>query len=158
MPPIESKNFFSSESLTRLAAVQGKTIEKIVCHLWQNNFNKNEVMELIDNVELIFTNQQKLTISSNSEGDALDVIDFNYTETTAALEKEFEGKIKLFAVNASETKMWIDIKGKILQNIKITKQDEFYAADSILLDFGDEKRTISINPVDGLMIDYYEEV
>ena len=138
--------------------VQGKIIEKIVCHLWQNSINKNEIMELIDNLEINFTDKQKLTISSNAEGDALDVIDFNYGETSLALEKEFEGKIKLFAVNASDTKMWKDIKGKKLQSVQISKHNGFYSADSILLDFGDEKRIVTINPMDGLIIDYYEEV
>jgi len=153
-----SNNYFSNEALAKFTAAQGKTVEKIICHLWQNSINKNEVMELVDNLEIHFTDKNKLTISSNSEGEALDAINFNYKETALALEKEFEGKIKLFPVNASTTKMWEDVIGKKLHSVQITKQDEYYIADSLLLNFGDEKRTVSINPMDGLIIDYFEEV
>ncbi len=151
-------NYFSTEALARFASAQGKTVEKIICHLWQNSTNKNEVMELIDNLEINFTDKQKLVISSNEAGDALDAIEFNYKETAEALEKEFEGKIRLFAVDASATKMWEDVIGKKLLSVQITKEEGFYVTDSLLLNFGDEKRTVSINPMDGIIIDYFEEV
>jgi hypothetical protein len=153
-----TKNYFSNEALAKFAVAQGKTVEKVICHLWQNNINKNEVMELIDNLEIHFNDKHKLTISSNAEGDALDAINFNFRETAEALKKEFEGKIKLLPVNASTTKMWEDVTGKKLESVQIVKEGEYYLADSILLNFGVEKRTVSINPADGLIIDYFEEV
>jgi len=149
--------YFSHQALARFVAAQGKVIDKIVCHLWQNSMNQNDVVEIIDNVELHFADEKKLTISCNESGDGLDAIDFNAKETAIALRDEFNGKIKLFAVDASTTKMWKDVIGKTLQSIQLTKDGEYYKADSLMLNFGDEKRTISISPVDGLIIDYYEE-
>ncbi len=152
------ENYFSNEALAKFAAAQNRTVEKIICHLWQNSTNKNEVMELVDNLEIHFTDKHKLTICANTEGDALDAIDFNFKETALALQNEFDGKIKLFPVNASTTKMWEDVIGKKLYSVQITRKDEHYMADSLLLNFGEEKRTVSINPMDGLIIDYFEEV
>jgi hypothetical protein len=149
--------YFTNEALARFAAAQGKTVEKIVCHLWQNNMNQNDVVEIIDNVELHFTDQQKLTISCNQQGDGLDAIEFDAKATAIALREEFEGRIKLFRVDASSTKMWEAVPGQKLQSIQITKEGDYYKADSIMLNFGEEKRTISIGPLDGLIIDYYEE-
>ena len=149
--------YFSNEALARFVSAEGKTIEKIVCHLWQNNLNPNETVEIIDNVELHFTDQNKLTISCNENGDGLDVIDFKPQQTARELREEFGGKIKLFAINASTTEMWKDVIGLPLVHVKVTKQNDFYLADSVMLNFGEEKRTVSIGPLDGLIIDYYEE-
>lgn len=154
---MENEVYFSHEALARFASAQGKTVEKIICHLWQNSINKNEVMEIIDNVELHFTDKQKLTISCNENGDGLDAIEFNPQKTAKELREEFDGKIKLFQVNASTTTMWQDVIGKQLVTVQISRNGEYYKADSLMLNFGEEKRTISINPMDGLLIDYYEE-
>ncbi len=134
----DTKHYFSNEALAKFASAQGKTVEKIICHLWQNSINKNEVMEIIDNLELHFTDKHKLTISANPDGDALDAISFNYKDAALALTEEFQGKIKLLPVNASSTKMWEDVIGKVLETVQIAKDGEFYLADSILLNFGEE--------------------
>jgi hypothetical protein len=149
--------YFTNEALARFASAQGKTVEKILCHLWQNNMNANDVVEIIDNVELHFTDGQKLTISCNQQGDGLDAIEFDAKTLAMELKEEFEGKIKLFRVDASPTKMWEAVPGKVLESIQITKEGDYYKADSLMLNFGEEKRTVSIGPLDGLIIDYYEE-
>lgn len=149
--------YFSNEALARFLAAEGRKVSKIVCHLWQNTHDQSGSVELIDNVELHFTDSQKLTISCNANGDGLDAIDFDYTSTAKALHAEFNGKIKLFSVNASTTTMWEAVIGKTLENVRVTKMGEYYKADSVVLDFGEEKREISIGPLDGLVIDYYEE-
>jgi hypothetical protein len=151
------KIFFTSEALARFVSAQDLIVEKIVCHLWQNTIDANNTVELIDNVELHFNGDKKLTISCNEAGDGLDVIDFDYRKTARALHTEYDGRIKLFAVDASTTKMWESVIGKVLKKVRVTRDDGNYLADSIVLDFGEELREISIAPLDGLIIDYYEE-
>ncbi|MES2681621.1 MAG: hypothetical protein V4635_17125 [Bacteroidota bacterium] len=154
---MDHKEYFSDEALARFVTAQGKTVEKIICHLWQNTIDKNGTVEIIDNVELHFTDKQKLTISCNENGDGLDAIQFDYKKTAVELQKEFEGKIKLFAVDASSTKMWEDVIGKTLESVRVVKEGEYHNAGSILLVFNGERRIISVNPLDGLVLDYYEE-
>jgi hypothetical protein len=154
---MDPNTYFSDEALARFVSAQGKTVEKIICHLWQNTIDKNASVELIDNLELHFTDKQKLTISCNEGGDGLDAITFDYKSASIEIEKEFEGKIKLFGVNASTTKMWEDVIGLTLESVRIIKEGDYHKAGSVLLVFGKEKRIISINPLDGLIIDYYEE-
>jgi hypothetical protein len=149
--------YFNDEALAKFVAAQGRTVEKVVCHLWQNTINKDAPVEIIDNLELQFTDQQKLTISCNDSGEALDVIHFDYRQAALQLEKEFDGKIRLYAVNASTTKMWSDVIGLKLESVRIIKEGDYQKAGSILLVFGKEKRIVSISPLDGLIIDYYEE-
>lgn len=150
-------HYFTNQALAKFVQSQGKIVEKIVCHLWQNAHNPAELVEIIDNLELRFSDATKLTISCNQDGDALDAIDFNYQQAAKAIHDEFEGKIKLFSVNASNTKMWEDVIGKTLNLVKLTKEGDYYKANALILDFGDEKREIEIAPLDGLIIDFYEE-
>lgn len=154
---MDHKDYFSNEALARFVSAQGKKVEKIICHLWQNTIDANGAIEIIDNVELHFTDKQKLTIACNQNGDGLDAIDFDYKKTAIELHKEFEGKIKLFAVDASTTKMWTEVIGLTLESVRIIKEGDYHKAGSVLLVFGGEKRIISISPLDGLIIDYYEE-
>lgn len=154
---MDHNTYFSDEALARFVSAQGKTVEKIICHLWQNTIDKNASVELIDNVQLHFTDMEKLTISCNENGDGLDIIQFDYNSAAVELHKEFDGKIRLFAVNASATKMWEAVIGLTLESVRIIKEGDYHKAGSVLLVFGSEKRIISISPLDGLVIDYYEE-
>lgn len=154
----ETFAYFSDNALLKLNSVQGKQVQKVICYLWQNKQNPNDVVELIDNIELVFDDHDRINIACNENGDGLTTVDFDLAAVKEELEREFKGKIKLFAIDASDTKMWKDVKNKVLENIQISKEDGKYKADSILLNFGEEKRTISIGPIDGLIIDYYEEV
>jgi hypothetical protein len=152
-----SKPYFSHEALARFAAAQGKSVAKIICHLWQNATNKNDVVEIIDNLELHFTDGQRLTIGCNDNGDGLDALNYDVKEAALALQNEFGGRIKIFAIDASSTKMWQDVIGKTLESVQITKAGDNYLSDSVLLNFGVERRIITVSPLDGLIIDYDED-
>ena len=154
---METSSYFSHHALAHLVAAQGQEVQKVICHLWHNNVNKEASVELIDNIQLQFAGGKVLTIASNDTGEALDVIDFDYKATAKQLEDEFQGKIKIFAVDASGTKMWTDVIGKTLKAIKVEKEGENHGANSLVLDFGEEKRLVAINPLDGLLIDYHED-
>jgi hypothetical protein len=148
---------FSHESLARFNAAKGRQVSSVVCHLWQNRIDRNAPLEIIDNLELHFGPQEKLTISSNADGSALEAIDFDYPSAAKELTEEFGDSIRLFAVDASSTSMWKDVIGRSLTGIKLTKNGEYYLADALVLDFGDEKREVKVGPIDGIVIDYFEE-
>lgn len=149
--------YFSNDSLKSFVAAEGKQVKVVICYLWHNAINKSDIVELIDSIEFGFTDNSRLTISSNMDNTGLEVIDFNFEAEKQELEKEYQGKIKMFAVNASPTKMWEDVVGKKLEAVQLTKDGSNYLCDSILLNFGEEKRTVSISPLDGLIIDFFEE-
>ena len=138
-------------------AAEEKQIKTVICYLWHNAINKNEIVELIDNIEFAFSDNSRLNVSNNADNTGLDVIDFNFESEKKEIENEYGGKIKLYAVNASPTKMWEDVIGKKLNAIQLTKENDNYLCDSILLNFGEEKRIVSASPLDGLVIDFYEE-
>ena len=118
----ESKTYFSQNALQKFIAAEQKVVKKVVCHLWYNSSNPNEALELIDNVEIYFSGTHKLTISCNEEGTGLDAVDYNYELETAELKKEFGDKIKIFALDASSTKMWKEVIGKKLESTQQKKK------------------------------------
>ena len=151
--------YFTNEALARFIAAQGRNVAKVVCHLWQNNLNPSAPLEIIDNVELHFTDGNKITIGCNADGTALDAYEYDAKAVAKQLKEEFNDKIKLFAIDASTTGMWKDIIGKDLIMVRLTKDGEYYLADTLILDFGKEdKREITMNPEDGIIIDFYEEI
>jgi hypothetical protein len=156
-PAMSKHIYFNSQALARLVAAEGKKVNKVICHLWQNRMDKNTPLEIIDNLELHFDTNQKLTISCNAEGSGLDAIDFDYAAASAEMATEFGDSIRLLAVDASQTTMWKDVIGLKLSGVRLSKSEDKYLADSLVLDFGEEKREISSGPVDGLVIDYFEE-
>lgn len=153
----EKTTYFNHDSLKKIIAVQNKKIEKIIIVLWQNVIDKANSVEIIDSLQLRFTDGSRITLGCNENSDGLDVLEVNFVELKKQLEEEFNGKIKLHALDAGKTKMWLGIEGKTLESIQLTKENDYYKSDSVLLNFGDEKRAVSISPSDGLIIDYYDE-
>jgi hypothetical protein len=156
MSKSETKAYFTNEELIQLNQVQGKILKKVIIHLWQNNVDKNHPVELIDNLLLIYGNDEKLTICSDQERGSLCLNEFHYEAEKEALKAEFQEKIRIIRIDASTTKMWSDLIGKEITGIQLAKEHEHYLSDSILLIVGDEQRTIALNPLDGLLIDLFE--
>ncbi|MBS1651678.1 MAG: hypothetical protein JSU07_06670 [Bacteroidetes bacterium] len=155
---MDNKNiYFTNESLIQFKNIEGQKLTKVMCHLWVNQIKPNEPFELIDNITFVF-DTNSLSININDDGTALDTLHYNYNDVKKALTAEFGEKVKIFEVDASNTRMWKDLIGKNLVNIKLTKENDYYLADALVLNFGQEdKREISLSPNDGLLIDFYED-
>jgi len=154
-----SKNYkyFSDMALARFIAAQNRTIEKILCHLVLNLIDSNNPLQVIENVQLVFTDKSVLTIALNEEGNGLDAVDFEFDPNNHPIPEEFRQKIKFVSVDASTTTLWKDVIGTNLKAVKLTKDQEYYRNDALVLDFDTEKREIMIGPDDGLIIDYFED-
>jgi hypothetical protein len=151
-----STPYFSNEELVKFEEIKNKSLLKVICYLWQNFNDKNNVVELIDRIELTFDDTTTIGISCNAEGNGLECSTEDMKQTAIEVEKEFEGKIKIFVVEASSTSMWKELIGQKLIGIQLSKESDYYKADSLVLNFGNELRIISIHPLDGLIIDFYE--
>lgn len=149
---------FSDHQLRLLTSAEGKTLKKVLIYFWVNRLNPNAQIDLIDNVELVFSDDTTLVITCNDESTGIQVIeDFNFDEEKAALKEEFGDKIKIIPIDASTTKMWTDVIGESIESVELSKEDEQFLNDALILNFGTEKRSIGISPNDGLIIDYWED-
>lgn len=154
-----SKNYkyFSDMALARFLAAQNRTVEKIMCHLVLNLMDQNNPLQVIENIQLVFKDKSVLTISMNEDGNGLDAVDFEYDPNNHPIPEEYRQKIKFVSVDASSTTIWKDIIGKNLKAVKLTKDQEYYKSDALVLDFDSEKREIMVGMEDGLIIDYFED-
>lgn len=149
---------FIDSQLKLLTSAEGKTLKKVMIYFWVNRFNPDAQIDLIDNVELVFNDETSLVITCNEESTGIEVLnDFNYEEEKAALKAEFGDKIKMIPIDASTTKMWTDVIGETIDAIELSREDEQFLNDALIISFGIEKRSIGISPSDGLIIDYWED-
>lgn len=149
---------FTDHQLKLLSSAEGKTLQKVIIYFWVNRFNPNAQVDLIDNVELVFNDNTSLVMTCNEESTGIEVInDFNFEEEKAQLKQEFGDKIKIIPIDASATKMWTDVIGENIETIQLSREDEQYLNDAIIINFGTEKRSIGMSPSDGLIIDYWED-
>lgn len=149
---------FTDQQLRLLTSAEGKTLKKVMIYFWVNRFNPDAQVDLIDNVELVFNDDTSLVITCNEESTGIDILaDFNFEEEKAALKQEFGDKIKMIPIDASTTKMWTDVIGETVDAIELSREDEQFLNDALIISFGIEKRSIGISPSDGLIIDYWED-
>ncbi len=152
-----TSSFFTDMALARFVSAQNRTVDKIICHLFINFIDQNNPLQVIENVQLVFKDGNVLTIGLNDQGNGLDAVEFQYAEENHIIPEEFKDKIKFLPVEASSTTLWKDVIGLDLLAVRLTREQEHYKSDSVVLDFGNEKREITLGPLDGLMIDYFEE-
>ena len=150
---------FTDHQLKLLTSAEGKTLKKVVVYFWVNRFNPDAHVDLIDNVELVFTDETSLVITSTEDGTGIDTLEnFNFEEEKAHLKQEFGDKIKMIPIDASTTKMWTDVIGETIEAFELSREDEQFLNDALIISFGIEKRSIGISPNDGLIIDYWEDI
>lgn len=156
-----AKNIIDKETLEKLYSVQDKKLEKVICYLWLNQVKQKESIDVIDAVEFIFSDEEKLILTGNEFQEGLCVTEYNFEAQKEIIDKEFQGKIKIFKVDASKTEMWKDVITKKLSKIRLTKDKQMnaYLSDEIVMEFENhEMRLIKVHPLDGVILDYFEEI
>ncbi|MCX7728840.1 MAG: hypothetical protein N2203_05150 [Bacteroidia bacterium] len=160
-PPVSKQNIIDDFTLKKLYSVQNKTLQKVICYLWLNETNPKQPIDVIDAIELEFNDGSKIALTGNENQEGLTYIEYHFEEQKSMIEKTFEGKIRIFKVEASKTEMWKDTIQQTLKNIRLTKDKASgkYFSDEIILEFeNNEKRLIQVHPIDGIILDYYEEI
>lgn len=154
-------NRIDAETHNKLISVENKQLESVICYLWINQINSQQTIDVIDAIEFNFSDGEQIVLSGNESQEGIKAIEYNFEEQKEFIEKEFHGKIKIFRINASATEMWKDVIGKTLikAHLSIEKESEHFLSEQIILEFENkEMRLIQIHPLDGLILDYYEEI
>ncbi|MGE0566447.1 MAG: hypothetical protein AB7O73_00745 [Bacteroidia bacterium] len=147
---------FKDEEVATLLGSQGKELHSVLIYLWQNK-SGNESLEIIDAIKFILDDNIELTLTCDPESESITLTSFDFLEYKRQHESEINDSIIIHEVNAGTTGMWKDTIKKKLKAVLLTKTKNGYASDSIVFDFEGEKRLLSINPLDGLLLDYYED-
>ncbi|MDQ3109081.1 MAG: hypothetical protein M3R17_04225 [Bacteroidota bacterium] len=153
-------NYFDTEELFELKAVEQKILARVIYHLWQNKINPEETFEFLDKLELIFTDGKKIFLSANEETPPGIIVlkDFDAEKNRLLLLHQFQGRIDHASEELTENGLWALVVGKKLRKVGVIDEGEnCYLNDAVLLDFGDEK--MEIHPaLEGLIVEPYENV
>lgn len=155
------QNIIDAESLTALHSAQGKVLEKVICYLWVNQINPEQPIDIIDTIEFIFTDQYRLAITGNEAQEGLAVVQYDFDEQKKWIDQTFNGKVKIFKIDASKTSMWQGVISQMLIKVKLTKDkntNQYYSDEAVLEFENKEMRVLKVHPLDGIILDYYEEI
>lgn len=150
------RKFFSNEELIHLNTLHDRELKEVYCYLWVNKVNAKHPLDMIMALELV-TDEQSIILSIHDTDEAIEVNNFDFDAIQHQLNDDFGDKIKIYRLSASDTGMWKDCIGKKIQSVELTREDNNYYSDSILLNFGEEMRIVNASPLDGLIIDFYEK-
>ncbi len=157
----KKENIIDSITLNKLYSLEGKTVDSVYCYLWINQVQPEKSIEIIDAVEFNFTDGDTVTISCNESQEGLIITDYNFEKQKETIEKTFPGKLKIFKVSTEKTEMWKNIINTKLTKVKlnIDKEANKYLSDEFIFEFENkEMRLIQVHPLDGIILDYYEEI
>jgi hypothetical protein len=152
--------YFSYEELTKLKALEGKTLQQVTYYNWQNKVRPEEIFGFLDKLEMKFSDGTSVVLSGNEEDEPGIILipDFDLETTRLMLLHEFGGRIDIASADMTQTTLWAGAAGQVLQLVGLVDDGEnSYRNDAIMLDFGEEKLEIS-PAMEGLFIEPYEEV
>lgn len=156
----ENKNnkYFSFEHLQLLNALEGKILSDVIYFVWINRIQQQSPLIFIDKLQLKFEDKSFITLSAGEESDGLRIIEnFDPAQEALRLDEQFSGKILLKPHNAKKDRFWEEVTGRPIWYVQLSKENDQYLSDAIVLDFGKEKRLIAVSPEEGIIIDFYEE-
>lgn len=157
----KKSNIIDASTLQKLNSIQGKYIASMFCYLWINQINPKQPIDVIDAVEFNFSDGDKIVLSSNEIQEGLIATDYDFEQKKSNIDEQFAGKLKLYKVNIEKTEMWQNIIHQKITNITLEKDKETgnFLCDKIIFKFeNQEMRLIQVHPIDGIILDYYEEV
>jgi hypothetical protein len=152
-------NYFTWEELRQMKAVEGKRLQRVIYHYWQNVAKVGEAFEFLHRLELEFTDNGKLILGSSeeTEGALALYMDFDAEQQHLLLLHEFGGKLGIRSADLSPNELWAPAIGQALVVCGLVKEGESYRTDAMLLDFGDEKLELRAD-VEGLIVEPFEDV
>lgn len=153
--------YFNYEDLLALKGLEKKKLVKVIYNYWQNKTNPGDPFEFLDKLELHFSDNTFIVLTTNDEVEPrIEVIrDFDLEKSRLMLLHEFGGKLDMRAEDLTENPLWAPVMNRVIKMVGLVDDgEESYRNDAILLDFGDNEM-LEIHPgVEGLIVEPYEEV
>lgn len=149
--------YFSIEELQQLKEAEGRRLGCILYHEWVNKTTPGERLEFLYRLELLF-DDGRLVLGADDENERIRLFpSFDAESAHLRLLHEFGGKIELRTDNMSENELWAPANNRILENVELVKEKNFYRNDCLLLDFEGEKLEIRLG-MEGLIVEPFEDV
>ena len=169
LPPMEnlsqpddytSPDCFRLEELEVFQSIEGQLLADVNYYLWLNQADDGAIpYRFLYALELVFDSNDSLLLSSGEDSEAIRVIAAETLLETARQLQQLHGKISIQRVSAGAQPLWLAAIGKMLEGIRLSRNDAgLYLNDALLLDFGKRRIMVRLSEKEGLELIMNDEL
>jgi len=145
---------FGLEELETFQSFESQLLADVNYYLWLNQADDGAIpYRFLYTLELVFDSNDSLLLSSGEDSEAIRVITAETLLETARQLQRLHGKISIQRISAGAQPLWQPAIGKILEGIRLSRNDAgLYLNDALLLDFGKRRILVQLSEKEGLEI------
>ena len=150
---------FRIEELEMFQSFENQTLVDVNYYLWLNQaITEDDIpLRFLYALELLFESNESIESLIFSNIASIRLINAESLVTTARQLQELHGKVLIQRVSAVAQPLWLDVAGKMLDAIHLSRSEAgLYHNDAVLLDFGDKRILVRLSERDGLELAPYE--
>lgn len=150
---------FSLHEIEAFQSLEGMVITDVMYHIWRNKIDPENVIESLDYIDFIFENKYRITLYSGVDSDGIKIVELDLAKEQEKITTQFGNKIELVTFDVTNEEPWSDTQNLVLEKIQLEEAvNQNYSNQSLLLNFTSEAVEIRISPIEGMIVDYHEEV
>ena len=149
---------FRLEELEVFQSYENHVLIDVDYYIWLNHGEPEALpYRFLFYLELIFENKGTLLLTSGEDSTAIRVGEAEALVKTARELQKLHDRITIQRVNAGNFPLWQPAVGRHLTAIRLSKNEQgLYSNDALLLDFGEPRILVHLNPKEGLGLTTYE--
>lgn len=150
---------FRLEELEAFQGFEGQVLAEVNYYLWLNRTSEAHApLRFLYTIELGFEGYPSLLLSSGEDTDAIRVLAAEDLIKTARALQTLHGQVVIQRVSAGALALWLDVLGRPLEGVRLTKNAHgLYWNDALLLDFGYRRILVQLSAADGLEVGVYTD-
>ncbi len=131
-----------------------------VCYyFWINVSNPDQQYSFIDVIEFISEDATSLFFKLNEEDSGIEIKDdFDFEQYKTTIHAEFQNQIRLMKVEATPLAIWETVLKTPFNQITLIEERGSFLNKQFLVEFKKETIEIQFHPIEGLVVDEYEEI
>lgn len=157
---MQNKNSLNSKEIQLIKDFSSKgKITNVCYYFWINVSNPDQQYSFIDVIEYIAEDATSLFFKLNEEDSGIEIKDdFDFEQYKINVQTEFQNQIRLIKVEASPLEIWKEVLHTSFEQIIKIKDKENFLNTLFLIEFKEQKIEIQFHPVEGLVVEEYEEI
>jgi hypothetical protein len=148
---------FRMEEIQVLQSFEKQILDNVQYYIWHNQPEAGAMPHrFLYALELVFDSGESLLLSSGDDSEAIRLITAENLVDTAGRLQRLHGKAVIQRIAAGVQPVWRDVVGKVLQHIRLARNESgLYLNDALLLDFNDHRILVRLSDREGLLAGAY---
>jgi len=148
---------FLLEEIQAMQSFEQQALESVNYYIWHNQTEAGVMPHrFLYAIELVFEARESLLFSSGDDSEAIRLITAESLVETARRLQAMHGKSVVQRIAVGVQPVWRDVVGKVLQHIRLARNEAgLYLNDALLLDFDEHRVLIRLAEREGLLAGAY---